>query len=80
MNQVGWCILTVLALGVWKEAGGSEVHGHPWLNSEFVASLGYVRLCLKKKNRSVYSIFMTPDFCWHVFCVYDVYACIHVGM
>lgn len=28
------------------EAGGPDVHGHPWLRSEFKASLGYVRLYL----------------------------------
>jgi hypothetical protein len=31
------------------EAGESEVHGHPWLRSEFRASLGYIEtLSLRK--------------------------------
>ena len=35
----------------WEmEAGGSGVQGHPWLHSEFEASLGYMRPCLKTIN------------------------------
>lgn len=37
---------------IWKlEEGGLEVQGHPQLPSEFRASLGYTRLCLKTKTR-----------------------------
>lgn len=35
----------------WVEAGGLGVQGHPWLQSEFEGSLGYVRCCLKNKNK-----------------------------
>jgi hypothetical protein len=34
-----------------EESGGSEVHGKPWLNSEFKASLGYKRTDLKKEKK-----------------------------
>jgi hypothetical protein len=36
----------------WEvEAGGSEVRGYPQLHSEFEASLGYIRACLKTGNK-----------------------------
>lgn len=37
------------------EPGGSEVHGSPWLYSEFKASLGYKRTYLKKEKKMEYS-------------------------
>lgn len=30
------------------EAGRPEIHGHPWLSSEFDMSLTYIRPCCKK--------------------------------
>jgi hypothetical protein len=34
------------------EAGGSDVQGHPWFHhSEFEASVGYRRPCLKDKAK-----------------------------
>jgi hypothetical protein len=33
-------------------AGGSEVQGHPWLHSEFEASLGFLRPHLKTKTKT----------------------------
>lgn len=37
----------------WEvEAEGSGVQGHPQLHSEFEASLGYIRSCLKKKKNT----------------------------
>jgi hypothetical protein len=35
------------------ESGGSQVQGHPWLQSEFEASLGYLRPGLKKNKNHV---------------------------
>lgn len=37
-------------------AGGSEIQGHPWLDSEYEASLDYTRPCLKKKKAHKYCI------------------------
>ena len=39
--------------GTWEvDAGGARVQGHPWLQSEFKASLGYGRPCLSS-NRQI---------------------------
>lgn len=39
--------------GSWKvQAGGSEAEGHPWLPSQFQASLGYSRLWLNKAKQT----------------------------
>lgn len=44
---------------IWEVyAGGSEIQGHLWLHSEFEASPGYMKSCIKKyktkqnKNRT----------------------------
>lgn len=42
-------------LSTWEaKPRGSDVHGHIQLYSKFKASLGYVKTCLKKKNRKIY--------------------------
>lgn len=39
------------ALCTWEvEAGGLGVQGYPWLCSNFAASLGYIRPCLKQRE------------------------------
>lgn len=46
-------VVHICNLSIWE----TEVQGHPWLYSEFQASLDYVRSCLKQKpnNKSRYS-------------------------
>lgn len=39
-----------------KEARGLEVQGHPWLHMECEASLSYMRLCLNKIKKVIWSI------------------------
>lgn len=47
--------LACTSSGTWKlEASGSEVEGHPQLHVEFEASMCYMKLCLKKKIKSVF--------------------------
>jgi hypothetical protein len=44
---------------VWMLVDGDWVQGHSALHSEFSASLGYVRACLKITNNDV---FYTPEY------------------
>lgn len=34
--------------GIWAQIQEFHDSGHPWLHGELKASLGYVRLCLRK--------------------------------
>lgn len=50
IHQVWWH--TVCNVRIWQEElGGSEVQSHSQLHSKFMASLGYVRPCLKKDKK-----------------------------
>jgi hypothetical protein len=35
-----------------QHLGGRGVPGHLWLHMEFEASLGYIKICLKNRNKT----------------------------
>lgn len=52
-GKPGEVVLASFDPSTWEvDAGGERVQGHPWLQSEFKASLGYVRPCLNS-NRQI---------------------------
>lgn len=57
-NKPAMEVLAVISAlgGGGMESGGSEVQAHPQLHNKFSASMGYMRLCLKKKKVTIHQV------------------------